>query len=156
MLQNLALKTKLTSKVEALLILSTELDKCRSERDQFKLMAEQLQDRCTQLKRKSNNVVNYCEEGIDYSQAPGQNVAKLLNDTRELNKALTLQIESLRQKLNEAEGDIRVLRRQALNNKGNGNIYGESQVFPAHQREELVEELEKSNLKVNVFLYAPL
>ena len=43
---------KLESKNEALLILSKELDECRSERDQFKLMAEQLRERCQGMKRQ--------------------------------------------------------------------------------------------------------
>lgn len=111
-------------------------------------MAEQLQERCTQLKKKSYNSLDYNEERIDYLQTPGANVAKLLGDTREMNKALTLQIETLRQKLGEAEGDIRVLRKQSSIIRGNSNIYGESQMFPVHQREELVLQLEKSNLKV--------
>ncbi|XP_060569776.1 uncharacterized protein LOC132728166 [Ruditapes philippinarum] len=45
-----ACRRKLDSKCEALLILSKELDQCRSERDQFKLMAEQLRERCHTLK----------------------------------------------------------------------------------------------------------
>lgn len=40
------------SKCEALLILSRELAECRSERDQFKLMAEQLRERYQVLKRQ--------------------------------------------------------------------------------------------------------
>lgn len=57
-LQNAALHRKLQSKAEALLILSKELDQCRTERDQFKLMAEQLQDRYSVLKKKSHDMVN--------------------------------------------------------------------------------------------------
>jgi hypothetical protein len=56
-LQNSALRRKLQSKAEALLILSKELDQCRTERDQFKLMAEQLQDRYSMLKKKSHDMV---------------------------------------------------------------------------------------------------
>ncbi|XP_033755861.1 uncharacterized protein LOC117338612 [Pecten maximus] len=45
-------KRKLDSKCEALLILSKELAQCVSERDQFKLMAEQLQERYQALKKQ--------------------------------------------------------------------------------------------------------
>lgn len=113
-------------------------------------MAEQLQERYTQFKKKSYNTLDYSEERIDYTQVPGANVAKMLGDTRELNKALTLQIESLRQKLSEAEGDIMVLRKQTNNHRCINHIYSESQMFPVHQREKLVEQLEKSNLKVSI------
>lgn len=39
-------------KSEALLLLSQELDQCRMQRDQFKLMAEQIQERFLHLKKK--------------------------------------------------------------------------------------------------------
>lgn len=39
-------------KSEALLLLSQELDQCRTQRDQFKLMAEQIQERFLQLKKQ--------------------------------------------------------------------------------------------------------
>lgn len=146
--QNAALRSKLQSKVEALSIISKQLDKCRSERDQFKLMAEQLQERYTLLKKKSYNGVNYYDERIDYTQLPGHNVAQLLGDTREMNKALLLEVESLRQKLSESEGDIKVLRKQSNHLRFNNHVYSDAQIFPVHQREELVEQLEKSNLKV--------
>ena len=44
--QHQVLKRKLQSKSEALLIISKDLDTARNERDQFKLMAEKLQERC--------------------------------------------------------------------------------------------------------------
>lgn len=134
--------------MKAVTILNNELDKCRSERDQFKLMAEQLQERCKRLKKQQVDTSCYSEERIDYTQVPGANVAKLLTDTREQNKELLLQIESLRQKLAEAEGDIKVFRQQNNASRSSCNIYTESQMFPVHQREELVIQLEKSNLKV--------
>ena len=52
-----ACKRKLDSKCEALLILSQELDQCRSERDQFKLMAEQLRERYQSLKKQLSGQV---------------------------------------------------------------------------------------------------
>lgn len=151
-IKNSALRSKLQSKVEALQIIAKDLDKCRSERDQFKLMAEQLQERYTLLKKKSfefDGSNRTYDERIDYSKLPGQSVAQLLNDTREQNKALTLDTESLRQKLSEAQGDIIVLRKQLHNLKFNNIVYNDAQLFPSHQREELVEQLEKSNLKVS-------
>lgn len=111
-------------------------------------MAEQLQERYMLLKKKSYNGVNYYDERIDYTQLPGQNVAQLLGDTREMNKALLLEVESLRQKLSESEGDIKVLRKQSNHLRFNNHVYSDAQIFPVHQREELVEQLEKSNLKV--------
>ena len=45
-------KRKLSSKSEALIILSADLDACRTERDQYKLMAEQLQARHVAIKKQ--------------------------------------------------------------------------------------------------------
>ena len=45
-------KRKLSSKSEALIILSADLDACRTERDQYKLMAEQLQSRHVAIKKQ--------------------------------------------------------------------------------------------------------
>ena len=54
-------KRKLDSKCEALLILTKDLDQCRQERDQFKLMAEQVQERYQALKRQLAGVVSKVE-----------------------------------------------------------------------------------------------
>ncbi|GBN13329.1 Coiled-coil domain-containing protein 149 [Araneus ventricosus] len=45
-------KCKLECKTDSLLILSQELEKCRIERDQYKLMADQLRTRYSALKRR--------------------------------------------------------------------------------------------------------
>lgn len=56
--QNAALRRKLQSKTEAVLILSKDLNKCRNERDQFKLLVEELQHRVSIIKRNVENKVN--------------------------------------------------------------------------------------------------
>lgn len=50
-------KQKLESKKEALLILSKELDICQQERDQYKLMANQLRERHQGLKKKYRELI---------------------------------------------------------------------------------------------------
>lgn len=50
-------KQKLESKKEALLILSKELDTCQQERDQYKLMANQLRERHQGLKKKYRELI---------------------------------------------------------------------------------------------------
>lgn len=49
------LRKKLQLKSEALILLSQELDQCRTERDQFKLMAEQIQERFWNFKKQTND-----------------------------------------------------------------------------------------------------
>ena len=50
-------KRKLESKKEALLILSKELDCCQQERDQYKLMANQLRETYQRLKKKYHQLI---------------------------------------------------------------------------------------------------
>lgn len=103
-LQTSALHRKLMSKVEALRILRKELEQFRTERDQFKLMAETLQLRYSALTRSSEYIGHV---GIDGNKS---SVASILHETRERNIKLTTEVESLKQKLNELRGDIELLR----------------------------------------------
>lgn len=56
-LQFLICKRKLESKKDALLILSKELDTCQQERDQYKLMANQLRETHQGLKKKYRELI---------------------------------------------------------------------------------------------------
>lgn len=75
----------------------------------------------------------------------------LLTEAREQNKCLRLQVEALRQRLVDAEGDIKALR---TNNNHNNRVsidHQDAQLAPAmHQREEMIEQLEKLNLKASI------
>lgn len=71
-----------------------------------------------------------------------------LTEAREQNKCLRLQVETLRQKLKDAEGDIKALR---MNNNRVTVDEQDTQLAPSmHQREEMIEQLEKLNLKVTI------
>ncbi|KAM7326289.1 hypothetical protein ACRRTK_014767 [Alexandromys fortis] len=87
----LVCKRKLESKKEALLILSKELDTCQQERDQYKLMANQLRERHQSLKKKYRELI--------------ANLVQLLRDSQDRNKRLGEEIKELRQRLGEVQGD---------------------------------------------------
>jgi len=91
---------------------------------------------------------NFCR---CYSLEDDFRTLDLLTEAQEQNKCLRLQVETLRQRLMDAEGDIKVLR---INNNHNNRIsvdQQDDQLAPAmHQREEMIEQLEKLNLKVSV------
>nr|CAB3228198.1 coiled-coil domain-containing protein 149 [Phallusia mammillata] len=128
------LKRKLQSKSEALLIISKDLDGARLERDQFKLMAEKLQEKCQAFKRHQ----------ADFPLTSDK--AKLLVMLKEM-KSQKLQYqkqcEHLQLKLNEAVGDVKLLREKfARHTVGDGGIGARH--FPLHEREKLVTELEES------------
>ncbi|XP_038130276.1 coiled-coil domain-containing protein 149-like isoform X2 [Cyprinodon tularosa] len=138
----LVCKRKLESKKEALLILSKELDTCQQERDQYKLMANQLRERHQGLKKKYRELI----EG-DPSLPPEKrnqvNLGQLLRDSRERVKQLTEEVKDLTQRLAEAQGDNKLLRmtitRQRLGDEEVGVRH-----FPAHEREDLVSQLERA------------
>ncbi|KMQ83355.1 coiled-coil domain-containing protein 149, partial [Lasius niger] len=141
------LRRKLQMKSEALLLLSQELDQCRMQRDQFKSMAEQIQERFLHLRKQmcETKELNRC-----YNSDEDFRILDLLTEAREQNKCLRLQVETLRQKLADAEGDIKALR---TNSNRTPVEQQEAQLAPAmHQREEMIEQLEKLNLKLQTDL----
>lgn len=100
-----AMHRKLQSKNEALKIMRCELERYRTERDQFKLMAETIQMRYTAIKNSLEK--SESETGFDVGSST---LGFLLNQTREKNMALQTEVETLRQKLQELQGDIKILR----------------------------------------------
>ncbi|MGH0148292.1 UNVERIFIED_CONTAM: hypothetical protein FKN15_055129 [Acipenser sinensis] len=140
--QYLVCKRKLESKKEALLILSKELDTCQQERDQYKLMANQLRERHQSLKKKYRELIDG-----DLSLPPEKrnqvNLAQLLRDSREHSKQLVEEIKDLKQRLGEALGDNKLLR-MTIAKQRLGDDEAGARHFPAHEREDLVQQLEKS------------
>lgn len=144
-----ACKRKLDSKCEALLILSQELDQCRSERDQFKLMAEQLRERYQSLKKQLSVPVGLSSTDKQTfklgSGIQAENVGKLLYESREVVKSQQFEIDDLKQKLSDAQGDIKLLREQIARQRVGTTDEGmNTRHFPAHEREDLVRQLETS------------
>uniref|UniRef100_A0A4W3I9D1 Coiled-coil domain containing 149b n=1 Tax=Callorhinchus milii TaxID=7868 RepID=A0A4W3I9D1_CALMI len=92
------------SKKEALLILSQELDTCQQERDQYKLMANQLRERHQSLKKKYRELIDG-DPSLPPEKRNQANLAQLLSSSRERNKQLTEEIKELQQRLAEAQGD---------------------------------------------------
>uniref|UniRef100_T1GDB3 DUF4794 domain-containing protein n=1 Tax=Megaselia scalaris TaxID=36166 RepID=T1GDB3_MEGSC len=92
-----AIHRKLQSKVEALRILREELERSRTERDQFKLMAETLQLRYSSMKR------------TDYGYVGSKSVVKMLHEQREQNIRLTTEVECLKQKNAQLSFDLKTL-----------------------------------------------
>lgn len=113
-----------------------QLETFRTERDQFKLMAETLQLRYSALKRNTD----YTKLGFDDKSS---SVLTLLNETREKNIKLTTEVESLKQKLIELKGDIQLLRNKSYNDVK--NIKEKLLITNKQNNEELDWKNEKSN-----------
>uniref|UniRef100_A0A452HFI3 Uncharacterized protein n=1 Tax=Gopherus agassizii TaxID=38772 RepID=A0A452HFI3_9SAUR len=103
----LVCKRKLESKKEALLILSKELDTCQQERDQYKLMANQLRERHQSLKKKYRELIDG-DPSLPPEKRKQANLAQLLSDSRDRNKHLGEEIKQLQQRLGEVQGDNKI------------------------------------------------
>ncbi|KAK6493588.1 coiled-coil domain-containing protein 149-like isoform X2 [Huso huso] len=138
----LVCKRKLESKKEALLILSKELDSCQQERDQYKLMANQLRERHQSVKKEYRELIDG-DPSLPPEKRNQVNLAQLLRDSRERNKQLVEEIKDLKQRLGEAHGDNKLLRMTIAKQRLGDDEVG-ARHFPAHEREDLVQQLEKS------------
>ncbi|KAK6638961.1 hypothetical protein RUM43_007231 [Polyplax serrata] len=137
--ENLTLKRQLESKSEALVILNKELAEFKTERDQFKLMAERLQEKCSTLKKGSyreNSVFN------DRSEEP---LSPTSIDVKEVNRSLKFEVECLRQKLRDALGDVKALRTKLKEQKPVVNDTDSISIKHLDREEELVKQLEAIN-----------
>ncbi|XP_070540561.1 coiled-coil domain-containing protein 149-B-like [Ptychodera flava] len=139
-------KRRLKSKEEGLLILSKELDTIRRERDEYKLMAEQLREKYHGQKRKYEERERalglWSPDNDHVAERRSQSLAQLLCEARERNKKLHLEADELKQSLAEAHGDIKLLRENIARQRvGDEGIGGRN--FPAHERAELVKQIEE-------------
>ncbi|XP_046718502.1 coiled-coil domain-containing protein 149-B isoform X2 [Silurus meridionalis] len=138
----LVCKRKLESKKEALLILSKELDICQQERDQFRLMANQLRERHQGLKKKYRELIDG-DPTLPPEKRTQVNLAQLLLDAQEKNSKLSEERKELNQRLVEVQGDNKLLRMTIAKQRLGDEEVGVRH-FPAHEREDLVLQLEKA------------
>ncbi|XP_067154275.1 coiled-coil domain-containing protein 149 isoform X2 [Apteryx mantelli] len=142
----LVCKRKLESKKEALLILSKELDTCQQERDQYKLMANQLRERHQSLKKKYRELIDG-DPSLPPEKRKQANLAQLLNEAQDRNKHLGEEIRELQQRLGEVQGDNKLLRMTIAKQRLGDEEVG-ARHFAAHEREDLVQQLEKAREQI--------
>ncbi|XP_058048982.1 coiled-coil domain-containing protein 149 [Ahaetulla prasina] len=138
----LVCKRKLESKKEALLILSKELDSCQQERDQYKLMANQLREKHQSLKKKYQELIDG-DPSLPPEKRKQANLTQLLSDSRDRNKLLGEEIKELHQRLGEVQGDNKLLRMTIAKQRLGDEEVG-ARHFAPHEREDLVQQLEKA------------
>ncbi|KAM4709729.1 coiled-coil domain-containing protein 149 isoform 2-T2 [Discoglossus pictus] len=142
----LVCKRKLESKKEALLILSKELDTCQQERDQFKLMANQLRERHQSLKKKYRELIDG-DPTLPPEKRRQANLAQLLMESREKSKKLEIELKELQQRLAEVQGDNKLLRMTIAKQRLGDDEVGPRHFAP-HEREDLVLQLEKAREQI--------
>ncbi|XP_076372102.1 coiled-coil domain-containing protein 149-like [Tachypleus tridentatus] len=138
-------KCKLESKNEAVLILNRELDQYRSERDQLKLMADQLRERYNSLKKRVEGWGPSLVGVYDVRGFRGegeQSLAQLLCELKEKNRALQTEVDDLKQKLSDAQGDTRLLRHQLARQRSNSLDESFEHQFSPVEKEDLVKQME--------------
>nr|XP_061810851.1 coiled-coil domain-containing protein 149-like [Nerophis lumbriciformis] len=136
----LVCKRKLESKKEALLILSKELDTCQQERDQYRLMANQLRERHQGLKEKYRELIDG-DPSLPPEKRNQINLAQMLRDSKQRVTQLGEETKELTQRLLEARGDNKLLRMTITRQRLGDDEVG-ARHFPAHEREDLVQRLE--------------
>ncbi|XP_054855544.1 coiled-coil domain-containing protein 149 [Eublepharis macularius] len=139
-------KRKLESKKEALLILSKELDTCQQERDQYKLMANQLREKHQSLKKKYRELIDG-DPSLPPEKRKQANLAQLLSESRDQNKRLAEEIKELQQRLGEVQGDNKLLRMTIAKQRLGDEEVG-ARHFAPHEREDLVQQLEKAREQI--------
>ncbi|NWT81649.1 CC149 protein, partial [Lanius ludovicianus] len=149
--QYLVCKRKLESKKEALLILSKELDTCQQERDQYKLMANQLRERHQSLKKKYRELIDG-DPSLPPEKRKQANLAQLLSEAQDRNKHLGEEIGELQQRLGEVQGDNKLLRMTIAKQRLGDDEVG-ARHFAAHEREDLVQQLEKAREQIEALRY---
>uniref|UniRef100_A0A7N8WN34 Coiled-coil domain containing 149a n=1 Tax=Mastacembelus armatus TaxID=205130 RepID=A0A7N8WN34_9TELE len=109
-------------------------------------MANQLRERHQGLKKKYRELIDG-DPSLPPEKRNQVNLAQLLRDSRDRVKQLTDEVKELTQRLVEAQGDNKLLRmtitRQRLGDEEVGARH-----FPAHEREDLVRQLERASLQM--------
>ncbi|KAM9792564.1 coiled-coil domain-containing protein 149-like [Neosynchiropus ocellatus] len=105
-------------------------------------MANQLRERHQGLKKKYRELIDG-DPSLPPEKRNQVNLAQLLRDTRERSNKLSEEVKELKQRLTEAQGDNKLLRmtitKQRLGDEDVGTRH-----FPAHEREDLVKQLERA------------
>lgn len=129
-----------------MLILSKELDTCQQERDQYKLMANQLRERHQSLKKKFRELIDG-DPSLPPEKRKQANLAQLLRESQDRNKHLGEEIKELQQRLGEVLGDNKLLRMTIAKQRLGDEEIGVRH-FAAHEREDLVQQLEKAKEQI--------
>uniref|UniRef100_A0AAY4DB24 Coiled-coil domain-containing protein 149 n=1 Tax=Denticeps clupeoides TaxID=299321 RepID=A0AAY4DB24_9TELE len=105
-------------------------------------MANQLRERHQGLKKKYRELIDG-DPTLPPEKRNQVNLAQLLRDSRERSKQLTEEVKELSHRLAEAQGDNKLLRMTITKQRLGDEEVG-ARHFPAHEREDLVRQLEKA------------
>ncbi|XP_019732139.1 coiled-coil domain-containing protein 149-like [Hippocampus comes] len=105
-------------------------------------MANQLRERHQGLKKKYRELIDG-DPSLPPEKRNQVNLAQLLRDSREKSNRLSEEMKELKQRLAEAQGDNKLLRMTITKQRLGDDEVG-ARHFPAHEREDLVKQLERA------------
>uniref|UniRef100_A0A4W4EKR9 Coiled-coil domain containing 149a n=2 Tax=Electrophorus electricus TaxID=8005 RepID=A0A4W4EKR9_ELEEL len=108
-------------------------------------MANQLRERHQGLKKKYRELIEG-DPRLPPEKRNQVNLAQLLRDSRDRSKQLAEEVMELTQRLTEAQGDNKLLRMTITKQRLGDDDVGVRH-FPAHEREDLVRQLEEAGLQ---------
>ncbi|XP_077598245.1 coiled-coil domain-containing protein 149-like [Stigmatopora nigra] len=111
-------------------------------------MSNQLRERHQGLKEKYRELIEG-DQSLPPEKRTQVNLAQLLRDSKERAKRLGEETKELNQQLLEARGDNKLLRMTITRQRLGGEDLGVRH-FPAHERENLVQRLEKAGHQMEV------
>ncbi|XP_025061358.1 coiled-coil domain-containing protein 149, partial [Alligator sinensis] len=109
-------------------------------------MANQLRERHQSLKKKYRELIDG-DPSLPPEKRKQANLAQLLSDSRDRNKHLGEEIKELQQRLGEVQGDNKLLRMTIAKQRLGDEEVG-ARHFAAHEREDLVRQLEKAREQI--------
>lgn len=132
--------------------ISKELILCKKEREEFRMMVEQLGEKCSLMKRRIEKLSSLKGEDEmnfgsmdDYNQIVLSQNCKKLQDS---NKLLNFELNDLRIKLSDSESDIRLLREKISKlkrrNQSSDHVIDHIESTGEHSKSQhLIEQIEK-------------
>ncbi|XP_033016204.1 coiled-coil domain-containing protein 149 isoform X3 [Lacerta agilis] len=109
-------------------------------------MANQLREKHQSLKKKYRELIDG-DPSLPPEKRKQANLAQLLSDSRNRNKHLGDEIKELEQRLGEVQGDNKLLRMTIAKQRLGDEEVG-ARHFAPHEREDLVQQLEKAREQI--------
>uniref|UniRef100_A0A8C0ZJY7 Coiled-coil domain containing 149 n=1 Tax=Cyanistes caeruleus TaxID=156563 RepID=A0A8C0ZJY7_CYACU len=114
-------------------------------------MANQLRERHQSLKKKYRELIDG-DPSLPPEKRKQANLAQLLSEAQDRNKHLGEEIGELQQRLGEVQGDNKLLRMTIAKQRLGDDEVG-ARHFAAHEREDLVQQLEKAREQIETLRY---
>ncbi|KAM3831876.1 coiled-coil domain-containing protein 149 isoform 2-T2 [Vipera latastei] len=109
-------------------------------------MANQLREKHQSLKKKYQELIDG-DPSLPPEKRKQANLTQLLSDSRDRNKHLGEEIKELQQRLGEVQGDNKLLRMTIAKQRLGDEEVG-ARHFAPHEREDLVQQLEKAREQI--------